>query len=177
MAGDTHYDVLGVEPVIDAAHLRKAYVGLARKYHPDFHTAGPPEARAHAESRMRAVNAAWEVLGSPQARAKYDKDMQGKGRLHESGPGRSPSNASTAHYRAPDKTSGTAPPRWLTMLPALCLILTVACFAIGMVTGLAVMFAGAIGLALVGGLLFAFVPMVALKRASRSAPDGPTARV
>lgn len=176
MAGDTHYDVLGVEPATETAQLRKAYVALARKYHPDFNATEPPAVQAHAESTMRAVNTAWEVLGSPGARAKYDKEMRAKGRLQDPGPARSTSNASTAHHRAPEKASGTAPPRWLTMLPALCLMLAVGCFAVGMVTGLAVMLAGSIGMALIGGLLFAFVPMVALKRASRSVPDGPTAR-
>lgn len=176
MSGDTHYDVLRVEPAADTAQLRKAYVALARKYHPDFYAAESAEVQAHAESTMRAINQAWEVLGSPRERAKYDKEMRGKGRLQDSGPARPPSSASAAHHRAPERTTGTAPPRWLTMLPALCLIIAIACFAVGMVTGLAIMLAGAIGFAVVGGLLFAFVPMVALKRASGSLPDGPRAR-
>jgi curved DNA-binding protein len=33
----SYYDVLGVAPDADAAAIRRAYVELARRYHPDFH--------------------------------------------------------------------------------------------------------------------------------------------
>lgn len=171
-AGDTHYDVLGVAPTVEAVALRKAYVGLARTFHPDFHAGESVEVQAHAEAMMVDINRAWEVLGSPASRARYDKELKSKGLLIEDAYGTARPAAAT--HEAPVRTTGSAPPRWLTMLPALFLVLAVGAFAVGMVTGLAAMLAAAIGCALLGGLLFAFVPMVALKRASEPMPDGPT---
>ena len=121
---------------------------------------------------MVDINTAWAVLGSPSSRARYDKELKSKGLLIEDAAGTTRPAAAT--QQAPVRTTGSAPPRWLTMLPALFLFLSIGLFAVGMVTGLPAMLAAAIGCALLGGLLFAFVPMVALKRASRSMPDGPT---
>ena len=95
--------------------------------------------------------------------------------MHQSAP--AASTQQRAEQMAPERTSGSAPPRWLTMLPMLCLLLAVGCFAVGMVTGLPALLAGAIGSALLGGILFVVVPMVALKRSKAgSAPTGRTAR-
>lgn len=60
----SHYDVLGVAPAADEVRLRRAYVALARRYHPD-------RAGGDAE-RMRAVNEAWATLSDPERRAAYD---------------------------------------------------------------------------------------------------------
>jgi hypothetical protein len=59
----THYDVLGVSPESDREALRRAYVDLARRHHPD---AGGDAAA------MLAVNDAWAVLSDPGRRARYD---------------------------------------------------------------------------------------------------------
>ena len=63
MAGPTHYDTLGVDPNADTPAVRRAYVALARQYHPDFHTSGGEAVRDAAEERMRSINSAWHVLG------------------------------------------------------------------------------------------------------------------
>ena len=63
----TLYDVLGVAPDADEAALRRAYVALARRHHPDV--AGGDTVR------MRAVNAAWATLGDPVRRAAYDRSL------------------------------------------------------------------------------------------------------
>ncbi len=173
MAGDTHYEVLGVAPESDASAIRRAYVAKARMFHPDFHADATPEVRAHAEAQMRAINDAWAILGSTNARSKYDR------KLHDTGRSSSTSSASAAPASgpvAPEATSGFAPPRWMTMLPMACLFLAVACFAVGMVTGIPALLAGAIGAALLGGLMFVVVPVFALKRAKDgSGPAGRTA--
>ena len=80
MAGDTHYEVLGVAPESDASTIRRAYVAKARVFHPDFHADATPEVRAHAEAQMRAINDAWAVLGSTSTRSKYDRKLSGSGR-------------------------------------------------------------------------------------------------
>jgi hypothetical protein len=61
----TPYEVLGVEPTASDAEIRRAYVALARRFHPDANPAG--------EERMRAVNEAWAVLGDPRRRAQLDR--------------------------------------------------------------------------------------------------------
>lgn len=63
----THYDVLGVAPSAPAAEVRRAYLALARRHHPD---------RPGGDARtMRAVNAAWATLGDPGRRADYDRSL------------------------------------------------------------------------------------------------------
>ena len=173
MAGDTHYEVLGVAPGADASTIRRAYVAKARMFHPDFHADATPEVRDHAEAQMRTINEAWAVLGSTAARSKYDRQLHNSGRAQSAG---SRSSAPSPGPVAAERTSGSAPPRWMTMLPMFCLFLAVVCFAVGMVTGIPAVLAAAIGSALLGGLMFVIVPMVALKRSKQgSAPTGRTA--
>lgn len=59
------YEVLGVSPEASPAEVRRAYLALARRLHPDV---GGEEA-----DRMAAVNAAWEVLSDPAARTELDR--------------------------------------------------------------------------------------------------------
>ncbi|MBP6893181.1 MAG: DnaJ domain-containing protein [Pseudacidovorax sp.] len=65
-ASKNHYDTLGVAPDATADEIRKAYRRLARKYHPDV------SKEADAQTRMREINEAHEVLGDPARRAEYD---------------------------------------------------------------------------------------------------------
>jgi curved DNA-binding protein CbpA len=60
------YKVLQVDPEAEDEVIQAAYRRLARKYHPDL-AAGP-----EAAPRMAAINAAWELIGKPKARAAYD---------------------------------------------------------------------------------------------------------
>lgn len=59
------YDVLGVSPSASEAEVRRAYLALARRYHPD--------ANPGAEERMRVVNEAWAIIGDRQRRADFDR--------------------------------------------------------------------------------------------------------
>jgi hypothetical protein len=63
----SHYDVLGVAPVADAATVREAFLSLARRHHPDL-TGGDA-------ARMRRINEAWATLGDPVRRARYDRAL------------------------------------------------------------------------------------------------------
>lgn len=69
----THYDVLGIPTGADPAEIRRAYVKLARRFHPDAHAGRSPAERAHAERRMRDVNEAWTTLSDPTRRRAYDE--------------------------------------------------------------------------------------------------------
>ena len=62
-----YYKILGVERTASADELKKAFRKLARKYHPD--TAADKKA---AEEKFKEINEAYEVLGDPKKRERYD---------------------------------------------------------------------------------------------------------
>jgi hypothetical protein len=68
----THYEVLGVRATAPPNVIRLAYLDLARRHHPDFHTNDDAAARERAEREMRRINEAWFVLRDPEQRRRYD---------------------------------------------------------------------------------------------------------
>ncbi len=71
-----HYEVLGVPMGADAVEIRRAYLALARRHHPDKHSASTPARQAEARRLMSEANAAWAVLGDPDRRRRYDLDVR-----------------------------------------------------------------------------------------------------
>src|SRR5712692_10455919 len=63
-----YYKVLGVERGASEKEIKTAYRRLAQQYHPDKN---PGNKRA--EDQFKEINEAYEVLGDPQKRAKYDR--------------------------------------------------------------------------------------------------------
>ena len=63
--GPDLYRVLQVDPEADADVIQAAYRVLARKRHPDL---------VGEEQGMKALNAAWEILGNAGLRARYDRE-------------------------------------------------------------------------------------------------------
>jgi len=63
-----YYRILGVNKDADAEDIRKTYRRLARKFHPDVN----PNNK-QAEERFKEINEAYEVLGDPEKRKKYDE--------------------------------------------------------------------------------------------------------
>ncbi len=61
-----YYETLGVSRDATAEQIKKAFRGLARKYHPDV------SKEPDAERRMKEVNEAYAVLSDPEKRAAYD---------------------------------------------------------------------------------------------------------
>lgn len=61
-----HYVTLGIAPGSRPAAIRAAYVELMRRYHPDL------DSSAGGAVRVRAITAAYAVLGVPDRRAAYD---------------------------------------------------------------------------------------------------------
>lgn len=62
------YEILGVSRDASQEEIRKAYLKLAHKYHPDK-TGGDKDA----EARLKEINAAYDVLKNAEKRAQYDK--------------------------------------------------------------------------------------------------------
>lgn len=63
-----YYRVLGVSKTSTETEIRKAFRKLARQYHPDLN----PGDKA-SEERFKEMNEAYEVLGDPDKRRKYDE--------------------------------------------------------------------------------------------------------
>lgn len=63
-----YYAMLGVQKTASEKEIKAAYRKLARKWHPD---ANPDDAKA-AEEKFKEIQEAYEVLGDPQKRKKYD---------------------------------------------------------------------------------------------------------
>ncbi len=66
-----YYKILGVAREATADQIKKAFRGLARKYHPDV------SKETNAEEKMKEVNEAYTVLSDPEKRAAYDNLGQG----------------------------------------------------------------------------------------------------
>lgn len=68
----TLYDILEVSEKASKEVIEKAYKVLAKKYHPDLQT---EENKSKAESRMKEINEAYNVLSDDVAREKYDEEL------------------------------------------------------------------------------------------------------
>lgn len=68
---DDHYDALGLAPGAGPAEVRDAWRFLLAAFHPDRFR--DPVQRERAEEITKRVNAAWQVLGDPALRQRYDR--------------------------------------------------------------------------------------------------------
>lgn len=80
MAED-YYNILGVPRNASQADIQKAYRELARKHHPDMN----PDDKT-AKKKFQKVQAAFDVLNSPEKRKKYDRYGSAFESMGESGP-------------------------------------------------------------------------------------------
>lgn len=85
-AGNTRaslYDLFGVPSTVSQGELRRAFLRLARRYHPDANVTADARTRQEAEARMRLLNEAWAVLGDAERRADYDRELaRAEARVH-----------------------------------------------------------------------------------------------
>lgn len=178
-ADDDLYAVLGVSPGDDAATVRRAYVGLARRNHPDV--AGPSEhERAAAERRMQRINEAWATLGDPERRSRYDRERSAD-KLRNWQPGEvTPDFVPLDDTDDPDDPAaefdvpygdGSAVPRTLQVGPVAVVGGGLVALGGGALLGFTPLIA--LGVAgIVGGFLgFAAAPIYAVLRSSRSGLD------
>ncbi|MFZ6002349.1 MAG: J domain-containing protein [Actinomycetota bacterium] len=171
----SHYEVLGVAPEADDATVRRAYVALARRHHPDV-TGGDA-------ARMRALNEAFAVLGDPVRRARYDRAMA-KPTARPPWEGGTDSDDADHLYEADDLAADLADdrpvhvvdvPRWVSLIPVTLLAAAAATF----VLGVQLSSRSLVGLAMVELLLsflfFLAAPFIALLASrSRGRARGPS---
>jgi curved DNA-binding protein len=74
-----YYQTLGLSKTATDKEIKSTYRKLARKHHPDVN----PGDKA-AESRFKEINEAYEVLGDPEKRKKYD-ELGANWRMYEQG--------------------------------------------------------------------------------------------
>ena len=67
-----HYEALGVSPEASMAEVKKAYRALAIEYHPDKYRNAPVAEQNRVNKIMVRINAAYEILGDQDKRARYD---------------------------------------------------------------------------------------------------------
>lgn len=172
----THYEVLGVAPTAPAEDIRRAYLRLAREHHPDRHGAATSGRAAAAEERMRAVNAAWAVLGDADRRSDYDRSLA-RG-LDPADPARPPVDVPSSEFRphrADDEDDDdswryepdpydprTALGRGLSVGPPLLVFAGLGLLAVSMIVGLRAVAAIGVACLLLAGVLFLGAPMVAM---------------
>lgn len=68
MAFIDYYKILGVDKNIPQKDVKAAYRKRAKQFHPDLHPDDPK-----AKAKFQALNEAYDVIGDPEKRAKYDK--------------------------------------------------------------------------------------------------------
>lgn len=67
MTKKNYYEVLGVSKTASESEIKKAYLSLAKKYHPDINK------EKDAESKFKEISHAYEVLSDPQKKSNYDR--------------------------------------------------------------------------------------------------------
>lgn len=97
----THYDNLKVARNAPPEVIRAAYKSLAQKYHPDKHQ-DPIEA----ERIIKIINAAYETLMNPEARARYDIEL-GREEAKNTAPSGPPATSSPTAKYSPKPTEST----------------------------------------------------------------------
>lgn len=99
-----YYEVLEVSENASKEVIEKAYKALAKKYHPDLNKDNPKEA----ESKMKQLNEAYEVLIDENKRANFNKVLEKKRQLemqkslYNTTPKKENSKTSTNYYTDSD---------------------------------------------------------------------------
>src|SRR5467141_2357141 len=98
------YKILQVDHEAEDEVIQAAYRRLARKYHPDLAES------ADAAARMAGINAAWELIGDPEARRAFDRS---RATTYPTPEPTGPANTSPGGSGSPSpaRGKGNVPPR------------------------------------------------------------------
>jgi hypothetical protein len=179
----SHYDVLGVGPSADDATLRRAYLHLARRHHPDREGGDA--------ARMQAINQAWATLSDPARRAQYDRSLP---HLAARPAAPAPSRPPRGYEPDPAYPAADLPedwedwddvdadehpirvtvvlPRWLRMLPAATLGASGGAFLVGVILASEPLLALGLMLLVLSLMFFLSAPFIALLASRRGDRDG-----
>jgi hypothetical protein len=185
----SHYDVLGVSPTATTAEIRRAYVGLARRHHPDFHATADARTRAGSEREMRQINEAWAVLSDPDSRRRYDRD-RAAGRARSAGvtppPRPRPTGGADPSFRPHDPSDEIDPrdllddtpiagaaevPRWVQITPVALLGTSLASLAVALVTSIRPLLALGVVTFVLAAVSFLLAPVFAVVRSAQTDRD------
>ena len=97
-----YYAALGVKKNATAVGIKRAYRKLARTHHPDVN---PGDLAA--EHRFKEINEAYEVLGDPEKRRKYDELGANWRKYEQAGPGGASPFAGGSPFSAQWSTGGS----------------------------------------------------------------------
>lgn len=79
MAHFNHYETLDIDPAASQAEIKQAYRRMAKQFHPDIN-------REIANNDcITRINAAYEILGDPQRRQSYDRELSFSGQVRSAG--------------------------------------------------------------------------------------------
>ncbi len=67
-----YYELLGIDPNAGPQEVRQAYLEKIKEWHPDNN----PERVAEAEEMAKVLNQAYQILGDPDGRKKYDRMLK-----------------------------------------------------------------------------------------------------
>lgn len=82
MSKKDYYDVLGISRSASSQDIKKAYLKLAKEYHPDKNSDDPD-----AEKKFKELSEAYDVLKDEQKKAAYDRFGHGAFENGRTGPG------------------------------------------------------------------------------------------
>jgi hypothetical protein len=179
LEGPDHYDTLGVDPGADAPDIRRAYVDLARRNHPDL-AGDDPVARGVAERRMQEINQAWSVIGDAGRRVAYDRDLAAARRSLWTPGMVTPDFVPFDDSIDPDDPAaehdvpygdGAPVPRSLQMGPVVVAVVGLVVLGLGILLGFGPLVGLGVAAMVVGALGFVAAPVYAVMRSSRSGLD------
>lgn len=162
-----HYEALDADPSESETALRRRYLSLARRYHPDQLVSASEEERNEAAERMRVVNQAWAVLGDKGRRLRYDQTLF-ESTIESAKEEWKPFDDSyEPEYEEPVVPGRAKPPKWLTVGPPLLVATGVVFVVVGGVLGAAPLVLGLL-LILIGAISFVLAPIAVMVMSARS---------
>jgi formylglycine-generating enzyme len=111
---NNYYEVLGISPDASSEEIRRKYLFLVKAWHPDKFQ--DPTQKARADERMKRINEAYTVLGSPDRRAKYDRERKAYASPPPTSSGQRQANAQS--YQSPPASGDHRQPNAQSYRPA-----------------------------------------------------------